>query len=129
VTSADVEARVLAANEALYAAFNGRDYYAMERLWARDLDVACVHPGWAAVHGRERVLATWKAILENPDQPRIVAGATEAHIQGEIAWVICRELVAGSPLAATNVFALEDGEWRLVHHHSSTVAFLAEDLR
>ena len=129
MTAADAEALVRAANEALYAAFNARDYEAMERLWARHLDVACVHPGWAAVHGRERVLATWRAILENPDQPRIVAGATEAHVHGELAWVVCRELVAGSPLAATNIFALEDGEWRLVQHHSSAVAFLAEDLQ
>lgn len=123
------EGRVLAANQALYAAFNTRDLASMERLWAREAPVACVHPGWAAVHGRENVMATWRAILENPDQPRVVAGAAEAYVRGEAAWVVCRELVAGSPLAATNVFVLEEGEWRITQHHSSAIAFLAEDLQ
>jgi len=36
--------------------------------------------------------------------------------------VICRELVGGSPLAATNVFVREDGAWRLLHHQSGPVA-------
>jgi SnoaL-like domain len=123
------ELRVLAANEALYVAFNARDLTSMERLWARAVPVACVHPGWAAVHGRENVMATWRAILENPDQPRVVAGAAEAYVRGEAAWVVCRELVTGAPLAATNVFVLEEGEWRIAQHHSSAVAFLAEDLQ
>jgi hypothetical protein len=35
--------------------------------------------------------------------------------------VICRELVAGSPLVATNVFVLEDEGWKLVHHQSGPV--------
>ena len=47
---------------------------------------------------------------------------------GNVAYVLCRELVVGSPLAATNVFALEDGEWRMIHHHSSPVAFPGEML-
>ncbi|MSP21851.1 MAG: DUF4440 domain-containing protein [Dehalococcoidia bacterium] len=123
------EGRVLAANETLYTAFNARDLTAMERLWARETPVACVHPGWAAVHGREQVMATWRAIIENPEQPRILVGAAEAHVGADVAWVVCRELVSGSPLVATNVFVLEAGEWRIVQHHSSAVAFLAEDLQ
>ena len=123
------EARVLAANEAFYDAFNTRDLPAMDALWARDVPVACTHPGWAAVQGRVKVLTTWAAILGNPEQPRIVAGAAQAFVSGTSAWVLGRELFGGSPLAATNLFTLEQGEWRLVHHHSSPVSFLAEDLQ
>lgn len=127
--ASDATAQVLAANQALYAAFNARDANAMAALWAEDVPVACIHPGWAAVRGHANVLATWEAILANPDQPRIIVGAAEAHVTGDLAWVLCRELVSGSPLAATNLFERREGRWRVVHHHSSPVSFLAEDLQ
>lgn len=122
-------ASVLDANQALYDAFNTRNAEAVADLWAEGVPVACIHPGWAAVRGRENVLATWTAILANPDQPRIIVGAAEAHVAGDSAWVLCRELVSGTPLAATNLFLRQNGRWRVVHHHSSPVSFLAEDLQ
>lgn len=122
-------ARVVAANQAFYDAFNARDLAAISGLWAEGVPVACTHPGWAAVRGRANVLATWEAILANPDQPRILVGAAEAFVNADSAWVLCRELVSGAPLAATNLFTRQDGRWRMVHHHSSPVSFLAEDLQ
>ena len=113
---------VLAANAAFYAAFNERDLDAMDALWARSLPVACTHPNRNALTGRDEVMTSWRSILENPEQPRIFASAESAYVLGDVAYVICRELVSGSPLAATNLFAREDGDWRLVHHHSSPVA-------
>lgn len=119
-------ARVLAANERFYAAFNAHDIEAMSDCWSRSAELTCVHPGWSALVGHEAVMASWRAILENSEQPRIVAGAARATVLGDVATVLCHELVSGSPLAATNLFVLEDGEWRLIHHHSSPVQFLAE---
>jgi ketosteroid isomerase-like protein len=119
-----VEDEVLAANAAFYAAFNGKDVEAMDALWARSVPVACTHPNWNALTNRVDVMASWESILANPRQPKLVAGAAEAIVIGDVAVVICRELVAGSPLAATNVFTLEDGGWRMVHHHASPVALL-----
>ena len=118
--------RVLAANEAFYAAFNAKDAEAMDAVWSRSDDVACVHPSWNLLQGREQVMGSWRAILGNADQPRIVAGGASARVLGDLAYVLCRELVAGSPLTVTNVFTLEGGEWRMIHHHSSPVAFAGE---
>jgi ketosteroid isomerase-like protein len=114
---------VLEANEAFYRAFNTHDIEAMDALWARHLPVACVHPNWVALHGREEVMESWQGILGNPDQPRVVSGGSTVHVIGEVAYVLTQELVSGQPLAATNLFALEDGNWLMIHHHSSPVAF------
>ena len=113
---------VLAANEAFYRAFNQKDPDAMDAVWAAEHEVACIHPGWNALLGRDDVLASWHNILENPNQPRIVIGGAQVVFTGDAAIVLCRELVAGAPLSATNVFVQEGGAWKLVHHQSGGVA-------
>jgi ketosteroid isomerase-like protein len=115
---------VLAANESFYRAFNQKDNAAMSALWADAADVTCVHPGWNVLTGREPVLESWARILSNPDQPRIMTGGAEARIVGDVGIVICRELVGGTPLAATNVFIQQNGAWRMIHHHSGPVALV-----
>ena len=121
VESMSLEEAALAANEAFYRAFNQKDMAAMDDVWSASPDVTCVHPGWNLLTGREAVLESWQNILGNPSQARIVTGGATAYLYGTIAIVICRELVAGSPLVASNVFALEDEAWKLVHHHSGPV--------
>jgi ketosteroid isomerase-like protein len=112
---------VLAANESFYVAFAARDLEAMDRLWAESVPVTCVHPGWSLLSGRDDVLGSWRAILTNPQQARLVSGGATARIFGDAAVVVCREFVAGNPLLATNVFIREDGRWRMMHHHSGPV--------
>ncbi len=112
---------VLQANERFYQAFNLKDAALMDAVWAGKHAVTCVHPGWNVLEGRDDVLESWHNILRNPNQPRIVAGGATVSLFGELALVLCRELVAGSPLVATNVFVLEDGAWKLLHHQSSPV--------
>jgi ketosteroid isomerase-like protein len=113
---------VLEANEAFYRAFNAKDPAAMDDAWAAEHDVACIHPGWNALLGREDVLASWHNILTNPNQPRIVIGGAQVVFTSDTAIVLCREFVAGSPLIATNVFVTEAGVWKLIHHQSGGVA-------
>ena len=114
-------AAVLEADEAFYRAFNAKDPDAMDAAWATEHGVACIHPGWNALLGREDVLASWHNILTNPNQPRIVIGGAQVVFTPDTAIVLCRELVAGSPLIATNVFAQEAGAWKLIHHQSGGV--------
>ena len=112
---------VLQANERFYQAFNLKDPDLMDAIWASKHAVTCVHPGWNVLTGREDVLDSWHSILRNPNQPRIVAGGASVAFFDDLALVVCRELVAGSPLVATNVFVREDGGWRLLHHQSGPV--------
>ena len=116
------EIEVLEANQAFYRAFAARDVPAMESLWAQRAPVACVHPGWDVLDGREEVLRSFRAILESPAAPDVRCTMAQAHLLGEAAFVTCHELVQGARLVATNTFVREDGAWRLVHHQASQLA-------
>lgn len=116
------ETAVLAANDAFYQSFAARDLKALDRLWARRAAVACIHPGWQPLHGREAVLSSWKDILSNPGSPAIACVHPTVHVLGDAAFVVCNERLPGAELVATNIFVREDGEWRLVQHHAGGVA-------
>jgi ketosteroid isomerase-like protein len=118
--SGDIE--VLEANEAFYRAFSGRDVGALEAAWARRAPVACIHPGWDTLDGRDEVVASFRAILESGAAPRVRCTLAQAHLLGEVAFVTCHELVEGATLVATNLFVREDGAWRLCHHQASQLA-------
>jgi ketosteroid isomerase-like protein len=117
-----LDAAVVAANEAFYRAFNERDAAAMSDLWANDDAVTCIHPHWNVLSGRETVLESWRAILGNPDQPKLVSAVERTTLRGEIAIVVGRELAAGHPIAVTNTFVRQEGAWKMLHHHASPVA-------
>jgi hypothetical protein len=109
---------ILFANEAFYRAFAERNFEAMEAVWARDHPVACIHPGWGPLSGRQEVMASWEAILKHPSQPHVTCLAPEVFILGDTAYVICFEEVGGSYLLATNIFVRQGSLWRMVHHQA-----------
>jgi len=109
---------VLFANEAFYRAFGDRDIAAMERLWAADAPICCVHPGWAPLEGRDAVIASWRGILANPAAPRIRSHRPSVWLHGDVAFVMCFEQVERAWLVATNVFVREAGGWKMAHHHA-----------
>ncbi len=111
-------AKVLFANEAFYQAFRDRDIAAMGAVWAETLPVACLHPGWQLLTGRAEVMASWTAILANPEAPAIRCRGARALLYGESALVLCYEVLGQQYLAASNYFAKEAGQWRLVHHQA-----------
>jgi ketosteroid isomerase-like protein len=124
----DVEA-VLAANREFYRAFAARDAVAMAELWSQRYPVACIHPGWDALVDRDQVIRSWQQILANRDAPEIECLNVTPYVIGEAAFVVCHEAIDGNMLATTNIFRLEDGDWKLIHHQSGPLAVLpAADL-
>lgn len=121
-----MHADIISANEAFYAAFREDDAAAMDALWSQRAPVACVHPGWPALVGREQVMASWRAIIAN-GAPEIRCGAARVLMLGEVAQVLCEERVGGDLVIATNVFVREDDHWMMVHHHASQVVSPAAD--
>jgi ketosteroid isomerase-like protein len=124
-----IEAAVLAANRAFYDAFAGRNPEAMAQVWAREHAVVCIHPGRGALRNREAVMGSWRAILDSRDAPSVQFSDAAAIVFGDAAFVTCMEHIGGARLAATNIFALEQGEWRMVHHHAGPMASGGESRR
>lgn len=110
---------VLEANEAFYRAFREGSMEEMEDVWARGLPTAVLHPGWRALEGRDAVMESWRRILEGEGGGLdIQCRDPRAYVLGEVAYVLCTEAVGDGVLGATNLFALEEGAWRMVHHQA-----------
>jgi ketosteroid isomerase-like protein len=116
------ERKVLQVNAAFYEAFCRRDMEGMDKLWAREHEIAVVHPGWQAVYGRDDVLASWHGILQSPGSPDIACTGVRVFVTGDVAFVICTEKLLSGDLIATNVFIRESSEWKLIHHHAGPTA-------
>ena len=109
-------AEILAANDAFYAAFAAGDMAAMDRVWAADSPVSCLHPGWPIVLGRQQVMASWQMILGNP--PAIRHQDAQVLTYDRLALVVCREVIGSGALSASNLFVPEGTAWRMVHHQA-----------
>jgi hypothetical protein len=113
---------LLRTNAAFYRAFAERDIEAMDELWAHQAPVACIHPGWPALHGREDVMESWRAILLGGEAPVIRCEQVVALVVGETGLVTCVERIGEAALAATNLFARESGLWQIVHHQAGPIS-------
>jgi ketosteroid isomerase-like protein len=118
---------VVAANREFYRAFGARDIAAIDRLWSRAQPVACIHPGWDALTDRAAVMRSWRQIVESPSAPNIVCRNEKPFVLGDIAFVVCHEVLSEGVLAATNIFAREDGGWKMVHHQASPLALMPRE--
>jgi len=112
------DAEVLAINGAFYAAFAAGDFAAMDALWACEAPVACIHPGWPPVHGRQNVMSAWRGILQNPPRPAVRPFDERLTMLGDVGMVIGFEAIGNITLVATNVFVREGGTWKMVHHQA-----------
>lgn len=110
---------VLEANESFYAAFRTRDVDAMRAVWSSQNLVACVHPGWPILYGRDEVISSWEAILASPSAPPVECSEARAFVHGSSAFVTCTETLPDGELVATNVFAREESGWKMVHHQAA----------
>jgi ketosteroid isomerase-like protein len=134
---------VLRANQALYDAFESGDIDLMSALWLDGPEagsVACIHPGWSPLHGRDVVLRSWSMIMANTSYIQFVLTDLEARVTNDVAVVTCGENMltdlpvdpdalpgeavaglAGGRAVATNVFRRTADGWRLWLHHASPV--------
>jgi hypothetical protein len=116
---------VLQANATFYRAFSNGDFAVMNELWARRIPVTCLHPGSPVLVGRGQVLASWRDILRQPPPfPLRCDRPVVTRIVDDVAIISCYEGNGDRPahLAATNVFAIDEGRWRMVHHQAGPLS-------
>ena len=121
------ELQVERANEGFYRAFESLDIREMERIWATDDAVRCIHPGWGVRAGWPAVRDSWILIFNNTTQVRLEVTNVDIRMNGEFGWVTCTEnlvtTIDGEPqvsrVHATNIFMKRAGRWKMVHHHGS----------
>lgn len=111
---------VAEANRNFYRAFMRRDLAALEELWASATPVACLHPGQPPLFDRATIMASWQAIMRNPETPtQIKIVEDRLVVRGRMGVVICREVLPKVHLVATNMFVREGDAWRIAHHQSA----------
>ena len=124
------EEEVAAANESFYRAFESLKVEAMERVWAKDADIQCGHPGWRILRGWGPVMESWKRIFENTPSMKFTLTDVRVEVRGDLAWVTLYENLSSSiqgqsysaAVLTTNMFQKTADGWRIILHHGSSVS-------
>lgn len=113
------------AQSEFYEAFSNGDLKAMERVWAKESPVRCVHPAMSSLEGREAVISSWKQIFSSGGQQgqfKIEPDRVHIEICGMTAICSCVEKTeGGGKLEALNIYKREGGSWRMTLHMAGPV--------
>jgi ketosteroid isomerase-like protein len=116
-------------NQEFYDAFESLDIACMDRVWAHQDYVTCIHPGWALRVGWPEVRDSWVLIFNNTFSIKFELTEIQVQVAGDLAWVICTENITSrqgestqeSQVLATNLYERINGRWVIIHHHGSPV--------
>ena len=109
---------------AFYAAFADCSVRNMDAVWGQH-EVVCIHPGAAALIGRDAVMKSWARILVSAAMPDLQYEIVNQVENSKLAVHLVREIISpadGQPpviVQATNVYAFDDDGWKLITHHGS----------
>jgi ketosteroid isomerase-like protein len=120
---------VTRANQDFYAAFESLDIARMDRIWAHQEYVTCIHPGWTLRVGWPSVRDSWVLIFNNTFSMKFDLTEIQIQVAGDLAWVICTENITSqqgeatveSRVLATNLYEKAGERWVMIHHHGSPV--------
>ena len=120
---------VTRANQAFYEAFESLDISRMDRIWAHQEYVTCIHPGWTLRSDWPEVRDSWVLIFNNTFSMQFELSEVMIQVAGDMAWVICVESITSqqsdepqeAKVLATNLFERIGDEWLMIHHHGSAV--------
>ncbi|TLY45061.1 MAG: DUF4440 domain-containing protein, partial [Nitrospirae bacterium] len=82
---------VARANGEFYEAFESLDIMRMDRVWAQQEYVTCVHPGWTLRVGWPAVRDSWVLIFNNTFSMKFNLTEIQIQVAGDVGWVICTE--------------------------------------
>lgn len=126
------EEEVREASNAFYAALNAMvngDAEALKAIWAHSEEVTTMHPVGGRQIGWKEVWNTWEQVAQVSSDGHVVlkdqviwAGETLAYETGveQAEFKIAGTKTSGD-VRVTNVYRKEDGNWKIVHHHTDIV--------
>jgi ketosteroid isomerase-like protein len=127
---AQAATKLRAANDQFYAALNSMftgDIAPMNAIWSHRDDVTFMGPFGGRLVGWEAVGAEFKREAGLKFGGRVVCKDVLVHVEGDTGYTIGIEegenmSAEGKPVTvyfrATNIFHVEAGQWRLIHHHT-----------
>ena len=74
------------ANRAFYAAFGSLDINEMDKVWAHQEYVTCIHPGWSLRSDWPEVRDSWVLIFNNTFSMTFVLTDVTVQVAGDLAW-------------------------------------------
>ena len=118
---------------ALNALFQG-EVGPMEEVWSHADDVTYMGPAGGMQLGWEQVRANWKKQAAKRLGGEVKAEKMQIHVGREIAvtcgYEVGENVVDGKPqkvsIRATNVFRKENGQWKMIGHHTDLLPFLEQ---
>src|SRR5579862_5132948 len=120
---------VVKANREFYRAFESLDMEQMEKVWLKDRQIVCIHPGWRKLSGWGPVMQSWERIFDSVFEMEFELGEVDVMVGDDLAVAVVEENltqrgydgVTRTQVLATNVFERVGNQWFLVMHHGSPV--------
>ena len=105
----------------------------MNQLWSHSEDVTYMGPAGEILVGWPQVFAVWESQAALKLGGEVLPEEMHVTVGRDLAIVVCREVgnnldAEGKPLQvsirATNVFRRENGQWKMIGHHTDLLPFL-----
>ncbi|KAI6707049.1 hypothetical protein NL676_010011 [Syzygium grande] len=100
-----------------------RSLQSMSRLWLNADYVKCVHASGELFSGYNAVIQSWQLAFNWDQGVDFQVRDVRVRVLTDMAWVTMKTFVDmdTGPFNVTNVFEFHNGQWHMVHHHSSVM--------
>ena len=135
-----VEDEIRQASEQFYAAINraiNGDPGPMMKVWSHGSDVTTLHPLGGRETGWEEVRASWEQVAQVFSDGQVsIEDLVVVPLADDVAYTLGTEHgqaklgdeTVGIDWRVTNIYGREEGEWKVVHHHTDVSSALVEAL-
>ncbi len=136
-----VEDEIRQASEQFYAALNREangDPGPMMEVWSHGSDVATMHPLGGRETGWEEVRASWEQVAQAFSDGQVsIEDLVVVPLSDDVAYTLGTENgqaklgdeTVSIDWRVTNIYRREEGEWKMVHHHTDVSPALVEVLK
>ncbi|HUO06505.1 MAG TPA: nuclear transport factor 2 family protein [Candidatus Binataceae bacterium] len=128
--------QILDATKQFYLALNGvltGDLDLISQVWSHKTDVTNLSSAGGRDNGWNEIFQRYQTLVRMQMGGKIVPQDIVVVADGEMGYSICTESgdtrtsngsMQNYTKRATNIFRLEDGKWKLIHHHTDPVQIL-----